>query len=38
MVDILRKVPDDADRLVNSDLGADSAEFPDVQKEMQRIA
>ena len=38
MVDNLRKVPDDADRVVISDLGADSADFPDFLKEMQRIA
>ena len=38
MVDNLRKVPDDADRVVLSDLGADSADFPDFLKEMKRIA
>ena len=38
MVDNLRKVPDDADRVVVTDLGADSADFPLFLKEMQRIA
>jgi archaea-specific RecJ-like exonuclease len=38
MVENLRKVPDDADRVVMSDLGADSADFPDFLKEMKRIA
>jgi DHHA1 domain len=38
MVENLRKVPDDAERVVLSDLGADSADFPEFLKEMQRIA
>jgi archaea-specific RecJ-like exonuclease len=38
MVENLRKVPDDADRVVMSDLGADSADFADFLKEMKRIA
>jgi single-stranded-DNA-specific exonuclease len=38
IIDNLRKVPDGADRLVVTDLGADSADFPDLLKEMQRIA
>ena len=38
MVDNLRKVPDDAERVVLSDLGADSADFAGFLNEMQRIA
>jgi single-stranded DNA-specific DHH superfamily exonuclease len=38
VVDNLRKVPDDASRVIVSDLGADSADFPDFLKEMERIA
>ena len=38
MVENLRKVPDDADRVVVSDLGADSADFPGFLAEMQRMA
>ncbi|MDE1852640.1 MAG: hypothetical protein KGI38_02700 [Thaumarchaeota archaeon] len=38
LVENLRRVPDDADRVVMSDLGADSADFPDFLKEMQRLA
>ncbi|HKT21512.1 MAG TPA: hypothetical protein VJR06_02645, partial [Nitrososphaerales archaeon] len=38
MVGNLRKVPDDADRVVISDLGADSADFPEFLGEMKRIA
>ena len=37
-VDNLRKVPDDADRLVITDLGADSAHFPLYLEEVKRIA
>ena len=38
LIDNLRKVPDDADRLVLTDLGADSADFPEFLAEMKRIA
>lgn len=38
MVDNLRRVPDDADRVIVSDLGADSADFADFLGEMQRLA
>lgn len=38
MIDNLRKVPDDADRVVVTDLGADSADFPEFLREMRRIA
>ena len=34
----LRKVPGDADRVVVSDLGADTADFPDFVAEMKRLA
>ena len=34
----LKKVPDDADRVVVSDLGADSADFPEFLGEMARLA
>jgi RecJ-like exonuclease len=37
-IDNLRRVPDDADRLVISDLGADSADFEDYLAQMKRIA
>ena len=37
-VDNLRRVPDDADRLVITDLAADSADFPLYLKEIMRIA
>lgn len=37
-VDNLRKVPDDADRLVVTDIGADSADFPAYLEQMKRIA
>ncbi len=38
MVENLKRVPDDADRVVVSDLGADSADFPLFLAEMRRIA
>lgn len=38
MVENLRRIPDDAERVVISDLGADSAEFPQFLAEVQRIA
>jgi RecJ-like exonuclease len=38
MIDNLRRVPDDADRVTMTDLGADSAEFPEFLAEMKRIA
>ena len=34
----LRKIPDDADRLVITDIGADSADFADYLAEVKRIA
>ena len=34
----LKKVPDDAGRLVITDLGADSADFPDFLAEVSRVA
>jgi RecJ-like exonuclease len=37
-IDNLRRVPDDADRLVITDLGADSADYPLYLAEMRRIA
>ena len=37
-VENLRKVPDDAERLVITDVGADSADFPLYLKEIGRIA
>ena len=37
-VDNLSRVPDDADRLVISDLGADSADFPLYLEQVRRIA
>ncbi|MDG6916160.1 MAG: DHH family phosphoesterase [Nitrososphaerota archaeon] len=38
MIMNLRKVPDDADRVVISDLGADSADFPEFLAELRRLA
>ncbi len=38
LVDNLRRVPDDADRLVLSDLGAGGSNFPGFLAEMKRIA
>jgi oligoribonuclease NrnB/cAMP/cGMP phosphodiesterase (DHH superfamily) len=38
MIENLRRIPDDAERVVISDLGADSAEFPQFLEEIQRIA
>ena len=38
MIENLRKVPDDADRVVISDLGADTADFEDFLAELRRIA
>ena len=38
MIDNLRSIPDDADRLVITDLGADSADYPLYLAEMKRIA
>jgi nanoRNase/pAp phosphatase (c-di-AMP/oligoRNAs hydrolase) len=38
LIQNLKRVPDDADRLVVTDLGADSADFPDFLSEMKRIA
>ncbi len=38
LVSNLRKVPDDADRVTITDLGADSADFPDFLAEVRRIA
>ena len=38
LVDNLKLVPDDADRLVISDLGADSANFPLYLEQIKRIA
>jgi RecJ-like exonuclease len=38
LLENLRKIPDDADRLVITDIGADSADFPEYLKEMKRIA
>jgi hypothetical protein len=37
ILDNLRKIPDDADSVVISDIGADSADFPDFLKEIQRL-
>jgi len=37
-VENLRRIPDDADRVVISDLGADSADFPEYLAEMKRLA
>ena len=37
-VDNLRKVPDRAERLVITDVGADSADFPNYLEEVKRIA
>jgi RecJ-like exonuclease len=38
LIDNLRKVPDDADRLVITDLGTDSADFREYLAEIKRIA
>jgi nanoRNase/pAp phosphatase (c-di-AMP/oligoRNAs hydrolase) len=38
LLDNLKLVPDDADRLVISDLGVDSADFPRYLEEIKRIA
>jgi RecJ-like exonuclease len=38
LVENLRKIPGDADRVVISDVGADSADFPDFLKEVQKLA
>jgi len=37
-VENLKRIPDDADRVVISDIGADSAEFPDYLAQMKRLA
>jgi len=37
-VENLRRIPDDADRVAISDLGADSADFPEYLAEMKRLA
>lgn len=37
LLDNLRKIPDDAERVVLSDLGSDGADFPDFLNEMKRI-
>ena len=38
LIDNLRLIPDDADRVVISDLGADSADFPEYLEQMKRIS
>ena len=38
LIENLRKIPDDADRVVLTDLGADSADFPDYLVQMKRLA
>lgn len=38
LVENLKLIPDDADRVVLSDLGADSADFPEYLEQMRRIA
>ncbi len=38
LIENLKRVPDDAERLVISDLGADSADFPEFLAEIKRIA
>jgi len=38
MIEKLRSIPSDAERVVISDLGADSADFPEFLAEVQRIA
>ncbi len=38
LVDNLRSIPSDAERVVLSDLGADTADFPDFLKEMERLS
>jgi single-stranded DNA-specific DHH superfamily exonuclease len=37
MLENLRKVPDDAERVVMTDLSVDSADFPDILREIKRI-
>ena len=38
LIENLKRIPDDADRVVVTDLGADSADFPDYLAQMRRIA
>ena len=38
LVENLKRIPDDADRVVISDLGADSADFPEFLAEIKRMA
>jgi len=38
LVKNLRRIPDDAERVVLSDLGADSADFPQFLEQMERLA
>ena len=38
MIETLRRIPSDAERVVISDLGADSADFPKFLAEIQRIS
>jgi RecJ-like exonuclease len=38
LVKNLRAIPDDAERVVLSDLGADSADFPEFLEQMERLA
>ncbi|MDA4119907.1 MAG: DHHA1 domain-containing protein [Thaumarchaeota archaeon] len=38
LVKNLRRIPDDAQRVVLSDLGADSADFPEFLEQMKRLA
>lgn len=38
MIDNFKLIPDDADRVVISDLGADSADFPKFLEQMKRVA
>ncbi|MDA4126326.1 MAG: DHHA1 domain-containing protein [Thaumarchaeota archaeon] len=38
LVENLRRIPDDAERVVLSDLGADSADFPEFLEQMERLA
>ena len=37
LIQNLKRIPDDADRVVLTDLGADSADYPDFLAEMKRI-
>jgi len=37
LIENLKLIPDDADRVVLTDLGADSADFPEYLEQMQRI-